>query len=111
MPQRFPPVLSECDGRVAKAAATAVGKKAVDFIPVLGPILSGSVDGYEVANKREADRQTASDELTRMDEYSKALELLSLTFEALLAVPDELSTEALIERVTKRKARLLATQT
>ena len=104
-------VLTEIDGTVAKAAAIAVGKKAVDFLPVLGPILTGSADAYEVANKREADLRTASDELSKMDAYSKALEHLSLTFEALLAVPSETSTEALVERVTKRKARLLAAQT
>jgi hypothetical protein len=104
-------VLTESDTKVAKAAALAVGKKAVDFIPLLGPILTGSADAYEVANKREADLQTASDALSKMDEYSEALEHLSLTFEALLAVPDEMTTEALIERVTTRKARLLAAQT
>jgi len=104
-------VLSEVDTKVATAAAIAVGKKAVDFIPVLGPILTGSADAYEVANKREANLQAASDELSQLGEYAKALEHLSLTFEALLAVPSEMTVEALIERVTKRKARLLAAHT
>jgi hypothetical protein len=104
-------VLTEHDTKVAKTAAVAVGKKAIDFIPVLGPILTGSVDAYDVANKREADLQTASDELSKMDEDSKALELLSLTFEALLAVTGETTPDALVERVTQRKARLLAAQT
>ena len=103
-------LLSEVD-TVATAAAIAVGKKAVDFIPVLGPILTGSADACEVANKREANLQAASDELSQLGEYAKALEHLSLTFEALLAVPSEMTVEALIERVTKRKARLLAAHT
>ena len=38
------------------------------------------------------------------------MEHLSLTFEALLAIPSDMASEALVEQVTKRKARLLAAQ-
>lgn len=109
-------VLSASDTKVAKSAAIASGKKAIDFIPILGPILTGSADAFEILNKREADLRAASDELTSMDQYLSALEDMALSFEAILALPVDVDapmtvdTTQLVARIKKRKVRLLTEQ-
>ncbi|MES2957386.1 MAG: hypothetical protein V4792_04310, partial [Pseudomonadota bacterium] len=66
-------VLVASDSRVAKAVAIAAVKKGIDFVPIIGPILTGTSDVYDLANTRAKQVETASDELTRMDDYMDAL--------------------------------------
>lgn len=113
---RYREVLHTTDSRVAKAAAVSAAKTAAALVPIVGPLITGTIDAYEVANTRNRDLQTTSDELTHLDEYLDALSRMAIVFEALLVEPKRAgdvitfpTASEVSDRVLKRQRRLTGT--